>query len=323
MYQVGRFFNPNGGTGFVSKLTPDSGGSVLPDNTGNINILGSAGITTVGTPLANTITLELTGIVATEYDGNSGTAVPSAGLLNIVVSNTTLANFLTGTVNFYATGDTLTLTFTDQFDSTGVGYGALTSQVGDINTGSNTAFGFSALHSLVTGANNTAIGANAGYHWNGVAHSGDNVFIGNNAAYTATTATGNVIIGGPSGENLTTGNFNVIIGPSDSQAVPFPMSSGYNYTSSESSNLILANIGVTGDQNVMRLGTTGTGNGQQSTCYIAGINGVNVGSTAKVVTMGTAGTADQLGTATISGTGGITVTLAQIQLSLMDLAPVE
>jgi hypothetical protein len=84
------------------------------------------------------------------------------------------------------------------------------------------------------------------------------------------------------------------------------MSSGYNYTSSESSNLILANVGVTGDNHVMRLGTTGTGNGQQSTCYIAGINGVNVGSVASVVSI--AGSSGQLGSTVITAGTGVSVT---------------
>jgi hypothetical protein len=56
---------------------------------------------------------------------------------------------------------------------------------------------------------------------------------------------------------------------------------------------------------VLRIGkATGTGNGEQNKAIIHGIDGINVGSVAKVVTMAS----DQLGTATITAGTGISVT---------------
>ena len=50
---------------------------------------------------------------------------------------------------------------------------------------------------------------------------------------------------------------------------------GSAYTGAESSNIILGtNPGVVGESNVMRLGKTGTSNGEVNTAYIAGTYGV-------------------------------------------------
>ena len=74
----------------------------------------------------------------------------------------------------------------------------------------------------------------------------------------------------------------------------------------ESSNIVIGNNGTAGDNNVIRIGTQGTGSAQQSTCYIAGIEGVNVGSIATVVSIATA--TGQLGSTTITAGSNITVT---------------
>ena len=48
-------------------------------------------------------------------------------------------------------------------------------------------------------------------------------------------------------------------------------SAGSNYTSSESSNIVIGNVGVTGESNVMRIGTQGSGDGQINLAFMAGI----------------------------------------------------
>lgn len=55
------FVNSNGGTNLpdVETLTGNSGGPVGPDAAFNINLLGSNGITVVGTPLSNTLTFSV------------------------------------------------------------------------------------------------------------------------------------------------------------------------------------------------------------------------------------------------------------------------
>jgi hypothetical protein len=59
-------------------------GTAVPSG-GILNVLGSAGITTVGS--GNTITVETNGTIATSYVENTGTAVPSGGILNVLGTN--------------------------------------------------------------------------------------------------------------------------------------------------------------------------------------------------------------------------------------------
>lgn len=118
-----------------------------------------------------------------------------------------------------------------------------------------------------------------------------------NAGYGATTlqklTTGFSNFAGGIGalKNLTTGSDNVVIGES----------SGSNYTSSESNNIIIGQgiTGTTGDQ-----GVTTIGNLETTSCFILGIDTVNVGSTATVVTE----FGNQLGTAIITAGTGVTIT---------------
>jgi hypothetical protein len=77
-------------------------------------------------------------------------------------------------------------------------------------------------------------------------------------------------------------------------------SSGSNYTGAESFNILLGNLGTLGESGVTRIGT----NGNQTEVFIAGIDGVNVGSVATVVTE----SGDKLGTAVLTGAAGITIT---------------
>lgn len=50
-----------GGGGDVLKITGNSGGAVLPDISGNINVVGTGSVTTVGNLSANTLTIEVSG----------------------------------------------------------------------------------------------------------------------------------------------------------------------------------------------------------------------------------------------------------------------
>lgn len=71
------------GTGIV-ELTGNSGGPVTFDINNNVNLLGSAPINIVGTPLTNTLTVSANGTLATTYTEDAGSAVPSSNNLNIV-----------------------------------------------------------------------------------------------------------------------------------------------------------------------------------------------------------------------------------------------
>ena len=96
---------------------------------------------------------------------------------------------------------------------------------------------------------------------------------------------------------LTTGNYNTFLGISDIQVASDIRywGAGYNYTSSESSNICIGNAGTTGESNKIRIGSSGSGVGQQNATYIAGIYGVTPGGTKNVALIDSNG---QLGSTT-------------------------
>lgn len=69
----------NATPGIVS-LTPDSGGVVLPDGAGNINVLGGVAIHTTGTP--NTITVNNTMTLTPDTGG--AVAISGGGTINVI-----------------------------------------------------------------------------------------------------------------------------------------------------------------------------------------------------------------------------------------------
>jgi hypothetical protein len=190
-----------------------------------------------------------------------------------------------------------------QFDADS---GSATSSAGVINIKANTSslnagstVSFSASSSTVllnvTDASfNTVIGKNAG---NLTIAGSDNTIIGGASGFSLTNGSANTIVGEGALGFVTTGSRNTIIG----------QAAGSNYTSSESSNIIIgyAVPGTLGESNCLRIaGGTGTGPGQLNKAFISGIDGINVGSVATVVTE----SGNQLGTAVITAGTGITVT---------------
>lgn len=131
------------------------------------------------------------------------------------------------------------------------------------NTASaNSAFGYQCLNlntsgvqqsgfghlclSGATGSNNSAFGFVSGRF---LTTGTDNCFFGNGTAGNAA---------------LTSGSFNIAMGSSSGNAL----------TTSDSSNILFNNTGTVGDNNKIRIGTQGTGSGQQNNCFIAGIVGI-------------------------------------------------
>lgn len=257
----------------------------------------------------------------------------------------------TGTRNT-GIGQTTLIAATTTNDSTAVGYNALAATT----TGVNTAVGAAALQTVSTGTANVAVGYQAGASATGTSNSylgyqaglnqttGDNnvgigeetlrtcssnnnVAVGARAMYSiggAVTGDGNTAIGYgvlnviTSAEyntglgylsllNLVTGDQNIAIGPS----------SATQYNGAESSNIIIGNIGVTGESNKIRIGTAGSGSAQQNACYIAGINGVTVTGTAVLCAID-----GQLGTIVSSVRYKDNIVPIE-QTSVLDLTPVE
>jgi hypothetical protein len=157
---------------------------------------------------------------------------------------------------------------------------------------SNVGVGYQTLAGVTTGAANTTVGEGS---MNAVAAGNHNTAIGNNALNLLTSGSDNSAIGDSTLQSLLTGSYNTVLG----------YDAGTAYTSSESSNILIGNVGVISESNVIRIGTQGSGSGQQDECFIAGIDGVNL-SSSNVVTE----VSGQLGTAVITAGTGITISTA-------------
>lgn len=271
-------------TGAISASKGTNGQILIGATAGSpswATITAGTGITV--TNGANSITIAANGSTVLEtITGNTGGAIsPTAGNINIVTAN--------ATAKFAGAGSTETLDFgltnlilgssasgiTSATTSVGLGQDALSALVdGD----GMTAIGYRALRANTGGNSNTAVGTIALLALNSSDPNGYNTAVGAAAGYQLTT----------------TASYNSLFGPT----------AGGNYTGTESSNICINHMGVLGDNNTLRIGaTTGAGNMSLTKAYICGIDGVNVGSVAKVLTMAS----DQIGTATITAGTGISI----------------
>ncbi len=286
-------------------------GYVLTANSGappSWQAAASSGITTIdgdsGSVTGSTITIT-GGTSGAVFTGSSTTLTESFNYLSLPTTSSTngqikingvVAMQMYGTSNWFGGGaGNFTLTGTDNYcvgggvlsgatsasynqgmglnalsqctsgtDNNAIGYFAMSANT----TGSdNVAIGSSALSTNTTFGRNVAVGALALNNANGGQY---NVAVGYHAMDALTTGTENTVVGGFGAVSFTTGSNNIIVG----------YNTGNNYVGAESSNIIIANTGVVSENNVMRLGTQGTGAGQQSTAYIAGI----IGNTASAST---------------------------------------
>lgn len=149
--------------------------------------------------------------------------------------------------------------------------------------------------SLITGFDNLAIDGGPGALGDitsGIGNVGISGFI--------SLKTGNNNVGILSDDSIISGSNNLIV------------SGGGNYTSSESNNLLLLNDGVVAESNTTRIGSQGSGDGQQNRCFVAGISGVSLASYEPVVIDPTTG---QLAT----GTAGQTVVSSVVSGSAIAL----
>ena len=179
---------------------------------------------------------------------------------------------ITGNIDFTTNPSTLTCGIIEKAgssfihnypDATNVSVGLLDTGNLDIaNVGShNSAFGTAALTNVTSGTDNTTVGYNT---------------------LTSTTGNNNVAVGAGALSNgaLTSGSSNTALG----------FSAGNALTTSDSDNILINHAGVAGDNDRIRIGTLGT----QTTAFIQGISGVNIGATGDIVLTNAAG---QLGTA--------------------------
>jgi len=124
----------------------------------------------------------------------------------------------------------------------------------------NTCYGYLAGRFFSASAsNNCLFGSYVGANLN---MGGGNALFGFRAGILMTDANANIGIGDSAIDNLTSGILNICVG----------RYSGTNYVSTESSNICIGNSGTVNESNVINIGTSGSGPGQQNICKIAGIS---------------------------------------------------
>lgn len=143
---------------------------------------------------------------------------------------------------------------------------------------------------------------------------------GTTSTLNTTDANGNVFIGKSAGNTTLSGNSNTALGQN---SIPLLISGSYNIAlgrnagasysvGTESSNIIVGynQTGTAGESNVLRIGSNGTGNGEQNTAFIAGILGNTVANPVSVTIDTITG---QLGQ-TASAPGGAVATKVTMQV---------
>ena len=209
--------------------------------------------------------------------GDSGSATGT--IVTIFANN--IANNAGQTVKFIAAGANSTLNLTDASLNTMLGKNC--GKVGQAYTNC-VGVGYYAGQAMTSASSNTLIGTSAGKF---LTSGSNNTFIGSNAGSAANTGSANVAVGlsaltnytsGPSnaGSNVAVGYNSLNLISTGINNTSLGASSGAAHTLADSSNIDIRNTGVAGESNTIRIGTQGTGAGQQNKCYLAGITGVTV-----------------------------------------------
>ncbi|MFO1311190.1 MAG: tail fiber domain-containing protein [Burkholderiales bacterium] len=277
-----------------------------------------------------------------------------AGNLTLGVSSAAAGNVMKGAAQFlhnYGTANTFAGESAGNFAmtgaaNTGLGYIALKSATtGSSNTaagsaalgsnttgGRNTAAGASALLSNLAGVSNTAVGASALY-FNTASNNtavgdsalaqnttGDsNAALGSRALLSNTVGVQNTALGVDASKYGTTGSLNTALGyqallQNVSGALNTALGAGAGYYATGSGNLYLANAGLAGEDDTIRIGAGG-----HTRAFIAGVRDVAIGGGVNVVIDGLG----QLGTISSSrrGKDGI-ADMGEASSVLMKLRPV-
>lgn len=239
----------------VGTLASSNGTITITNGSGTIDLVASA------TGVAQTLT------------GNAGVATPAAGNINVVTANTT--------VRFVGAADDLT----QDFDLTNLIQGSPgTFIAGGI---ANVGYGSSALRDVSTGSTNTAVGYQAGRD---ISTSVGNTALGSTALAFASLSSSNTGIGLDSLGNLAFGlGANTAVGlssllniQSGNNNIALGVNAGNNHTLADSNNIVIGNLGATGESNTIRIGTTGSGTAQQNRIFLAAVTGVTVAGSAPI-----------------------------------------
>lgn len=330
----------NGGTGINNSFNITVGGALvtaaaLTHAGAFATIITSTAITNATLPAGTTTLVPTTGTGATgtwsiSISGNSATVTTNASLTGPITS---VGNATTVTNNAITYAKVQQVTASKLIGNpTGS-----TANISEITVGTGLSFSGSALNATAVISSGTA---NQIVHYaaSGTTISGtgfifddtSNLFIGTGCGSVSVSGSDNFASGPGSLKSITSGSQNSVFGSRAGESIDdatantlggyasaanlkdgvaniiFGNVAGNNYTGSESRNIILGDdAGVLGESNTIRIGnkfvaTTAT--------YIAGINGVNVGSVSKVVTINAVSSGDKLGSATLTAGAGITIT---------------
>jgi hypothetical protein len=169
-------------------------------------------------------------------------------------------------------------TATGVTDNVGIGRDCLSGVLDSASL--NVAIGTSGLSQLQNGNYNLSVGDSLG-----ALQTGDsNCSVGSENMLSLTAGSNNTSIGDLGLSNIVTGSDNIGIGNL----------AGSDLTGSDSDNICIANIGVSGDNGVIRIGTDAT----HTSSFMAGIYGVTPAMSPQMMTIGSDG---ELGSQAISG----------------------
>lgn len=278
----------NGTTGQILTAVTGADPAWSTIATGVSSVTGTANqITAAPTTGAVVLTIPSTFIAPGSIEATTSVTA-TLGNVIITAGNLTLPNTnVTGALGEIIVGGTR---YYNNFGTGGSNlfWGANSGNVNVLNTGAaNVGYGGGTFQSITSGQSNSALG--------------------NNSLQNQTTGSQNTASGASSGTALNTGGNNSLFGyqsglllQSGNSNVAAGYQAGSTWGAAVSNNIAIGNIGSVADSGRIRIGTNGT----HTTAFITGIDGVNVGSVAKVVTMAS----DQLGTATITAGTGISVT---------------
>lgn len=209
-----------------------------------------------------------------QFDEDVGIAVPNLGIVQVKGGeniNTVGNNLNKITINL---NESIHLPNTSSDGSQGVLFLGATGGVG----------GNPFLHNY--GFGNTFLGNLAGNLTLTVINAQENVGLGDNSLNALVDGALNVSVGAFSQSVLTNGNLNSSLGTaslsnlvSGLRNLALGQDSGSAYTTNESDNIILANPGVVGESDTIRIGVEAT----QTAAYMAGIYGQAVGVSEQTV----------------------------------------
>jgi hypothetical protein len=306
MSQLGQYININNIISSVDFLQGNIGGAVPPNISDTIFLLGAGNISVTGNPGSSTLTFTVVGTTNNAVQiGNPSGSLTSIGvgtngqvLIGATGGPPAFATITSsdGSIAFTPGPNSLDMTVMSAAEAvetiTGNTGGPITPTLGNINivtansnivfagSGSTETLDFGLTSNILLGSTgaitsgllNTALGQGAlGFISSGT----ENTALGYNALNNMSTGSNNIGIGYIGGISLFTGSNNIDIGAQ----------------------------GVFDESATIRIGT----NPLQTRTFISGINGVNVGSVASVVTITATGSGDQLGSSVITPGAGITV----------------